>query len=203
MTTPEQFNEMSVEDLAQRQRELETRLQEVCANIVELVAKDVRRYMTRETRQRWLDHPDFAAAMDDASLSRLKAALDEQGEDCVQGLKDDLGGLEAWLVGGEPESRKTLEDNGAVWTSLQKIACKLSGVLSSFGFPPDRDAREGFSYELIYKTPAYFIDREYCPSYIEAYWRAVEEHQLISAALSQTRADEARARLEARWNEVF
>ena len=121
----------------------------------------------------------------------------------MQQLRDDLGPMEAWLLGGESENHKTLEANKAVWTTLQKIACKLSGVLSEAGFPPDQSGPEGITYDLVYKTPTYFIDREYCPSHIEAYWRAVQEHAQVAQALEHKRASQTRQELEARWNKIF
>ena len=203
MTKTYPFGNLSPDELDRRREEAEARLNEVCADIVSVVVKDVPRYMRREARLRWLDDPDFAAAMDDEQLKALKAGLDAAASESIVAVQRELGGLERWLTAEGSEDHKSLESNSSVWRSLQTIACKLSGVLSTFGFPPDADAPEGISHPLVYKTPAYFIDRDYCPSLIESYWRTLEEHQQIVGAAARTELGQKRSGQEERWKEIF
>ena len=203
MSKNDPYKSMSTSDLERRRKEAESRLEEVCRDIVAVVAKDVPRFMTREARLRWLEDPDFAATMDGAKLKGLKAGLEAAGAESIEAVGRELGGLDLWLSASDSENHKSLESNTAVWRSLQTIACKLSGVLSEFDFPADKDAPEGITYALVYRTPAYFIDRDYCPSLIESYWRIIQEHQQIAGAVAQTELGQKRADQEARWKEIF
>ncbi len=194
-----QFEHMSIEDLQLREQELEDRIMEVAVKIAELVGRDVPRYLEREARRRWLGEGAFATSMDDGRLKALKGELGELGKALNAEIRGDLADAALWLAGARAENHKSLEANGAVWAALQKIACKLSGLLARFDFPADAEAPAGITYDLVYKTPAYFIDREYCPSHIEAYWRLAEERAQIVEARAALEVEQSRKTLEARW----
>lgn len=199
MTNESSLDALSIDDLVQRRHAVEARLEETTARITGIVLKDIPRYLEREARRRWLSHADFAAAMGDAELEALKGDLRALADALTASVGAELGAADTWRTDAQPASARTLEDCRPVWVALQQVACSLSEVLSRHSFPHDEEAPEGIDYALIYKTPVYFIDGEYCPSMVETYWGLVAEHQALSGALTARQAAEQRQRLEARW----
>ncbi len=200
MTIEEPIGGLSPEALKARHEATAGRIEEIAARIVAIVQKDVPRFVEREVRKRWLDHPDFASAMDDQALASLKADMRQFAQAQSESLGQTLAQTERWLSATElPTERKTLEANAEVWSVFGSLACALAGFLGKHGFPSDQPESPEPVFDLAYRTPVYFIEREYCPSVIEAYWNVVEELLELVAAIEAQRAADHRKVLEARW----
>ncbi|MBH24531.1 MAG: hypothetical protein CMH57_08775 [Myxococcales bacterium] len=199
--------ELPQEDLdtlnAQR-AQLQEQIARVAVNIRDVVIKDIPRYLERETRWRWLQHTDFAAAMSDAQIRDLKTNIATLARELTPALTEALGDPEPWLAAPEPSGNKSLEGNPAVWAILQKIACQLSGLLSRFDFPTDPPSADGEQpeapYHLVYRTPTYFLDGQYCPRLVENYWNHIGHLRKVEEAIEQINLAGRRRELEARWS---
>lgn len=205
------MTEPTADDLATlqaRQEQLEAQLAALGDTIRQLVAKDVGRYLERETRWRWLQHVDFAQSMSDDQVRALKTDLKSLRDALIPEITEALGHSEVWTLPGHDaaaETSKSLHTNPRAWAILQQIACKLSATLSAHGFPPDPasdDAPAGDDappYQLVYQTPTYFIDGKYCPGQIETYWSAFNQLVQVRDAVAALTREQTRLALERRW----
>jgi len=196
----------SLETMAERREQLRKDLLDTAAKMRKVVAKDLRRFIERETRWRWLQHLDFADAMGDDDIAGLKKKLAELGDSLSSEIESELADEGCWLspTGTPPADKsKSLEHNAAVWSILQKVAFRLGEVLDSSNFPADPRDTEADTlptkYRLEYRTPAYFLDGAYCPSLIETYWSQLGELRELGDTIENTKSDSRRKKLEERW----
>lgn len=204
------MTEPTADDLATlqaRQEQLEAQIAALGDTIRQLVAKDIGRYLERETRWRWLQHVEFAQAMSDDHVRALKSELKTLKNTLAPEITEALGESDVWLQPDREatEPSKSLQANPHAWGILQRVACKLSATLSNHNFPPDPvsdDATEDADappYKLVYQTPAYFIDGKYCPGQIETYWSAFNQLVQVRDAVATLTREQDRLALERRW----
>lgn len=189
---------LSESDLSDRAELLESQIVASGSAILDVVCRDLGKYLEREAKRRFLEHVEFASAMDTPTLGRFRAGLKKLAGELETSLRADLTASDLWLAETLPDDRKSLRGNPPVWTALQSIACQLAGHLSAFDFPPDGDG-DGPAYLLEYDTPRYFIEHTYCPGLIEAYWKQNEELAAIRATESSRALAMSQDELEARW----
>ncbi len=192
---------LSEDDLDERAAQLEAQIVTSGAAILDVVVKDLDKFIPRETKRRFLDHVEFASAMDEATLRALKADLRTLTGTLTGTLRAELTANDIWLAAELPEDRKSMRGNPPVWMSLQKIACQLAGVFVKYGFPPDAPGQTP-EYNLEYDTPRYFIEHLYCPGLIEAYWKQNEELAMVRATAASRARALSQEDLEARWNAI-
>ena len=194
-----QYETLSVEQLHLREEQLCAQIVETGAAIVDVVAADLPRFLKRETKKRFLGNVDFGSSMDDDALKALKSALDNLAAEVQGTLRAELTARDVWLTDKVGDDRKSLEGNAAVWTIIQKVSHGLSELLAAHGFPADHEA-DGAQYNVVYRTPKYFIEHVYCPGLVEAYWKQVEEVVAIRAISDTLQTSATREVLEERWN---
>ena len=192
---------MSQEELDARAAHLKGQIVASGSAVLDVICMDLVRYLEREARRRFVQHVAFASTMDEQRLVALKQALKGLDQELQGGLKAQLEGSDAWVTAAAPEDRKSLRGNREVWAAIQAVACKLSGLLAEYGFPPDTDGGEP-AYELAYDTPRYFIGRAYCPGLIEAYWKQVEELGAVRETLAERSRNASQEALGARWDAI-
>jgi hypothetical protein len=192
---------MTQEALDERAAQFEEQIIASGAAVLDVVAKDLGRFLEREAKRRFVEQIEFASAMDEASLAAFRGALRELAVEAEATLRGELTGSPVWITDVLPEDRKTLRGNPAVWQAVQAVACKLAGLLGKYNFPPD-DGEEGPDYAIQYDTPRYFIDHIYCPGLIEAYWKQVEELAAVRGAIASRVRVKTQNALEARWDAI-
>lgn len=192
---------MSDDGLGARAEQLEAQIVASGGAILDVVCKDLPKYLDREAKRRFLEQVEFASAMDDLQLKAFRAALRALGAELEGKLRASLTASDVWLAEVLPDDRKSMRGNPPVWQAFQSIACKLAGLLAEYGFPADGDG-DGPDYTLEYDTPKYFIDHVYCPGLIEAYWKQNEELLSIRATANDRARALSQEELEARWNAI-
>lgn len=198
-----QFDKLPLEDLKRRQAQVKAQILESASSITDVVHRDAPRWMEREARKRFLEHVEFASQMSDAQLSEFKQALRASGEAVAQELAQELAQEKIWLTPAPaPENRKSLEGHPALWSLLQQTACKLSEILSRFEVPRDLGEDGDPPYQLVYRTPMYFVDGVYCPSLIETYWSRLDEFEDLEHSVEARQAVTSRQVLEKRWEDA-
>jgi hypothetical protein len=202
--------EATMETMAERREQLRKDLLATAAKIRGCVVKDLRRFIEREARWRWLQHLDFADGMSDGDIADLKKKLTDLADSVGREINSDLSDPAQWLAPREApasEQLKSLEHNTNVWAILQKPAFRLAEILEASGFPADpTDADRGDAshakYHLEYRTPLYFLEGTYCPSLIETYWNQLGELRELGDTIDSTQADARRQKLEERWGKL-
>ena len=192
---------MTQGDLDERAQQLEAQIVSSGSAVLDVICMDLSRYLEREAKRRFVEHVDFSTSMNQQTLVSLRKTLGALGNELGTSLQEALSGSSAWVIDRVPDDRKSLRGNGEVWVAIQAVACRLSGVLEQFGFPPDQGP-DGPAYVLEYDTPKYFIDRAYCPGLIEAYWKQVEELGAVRQTLAMRSRNESQEALGARWDAI-
>jgi hypothetical protein len=190
---------LSDDGLTDRAEQLRAQIVTSGAAILDVVVKDLDKYLQREAKRRFLEHVEFASAMDTARLQAFRGALRKLSGDLEGVLRADLTASDIWLAEELPEDRKSMRGNPPVWAVLQKIACQLAGLFAAYDFPPDVPGVSP-DYQLEYDTPRYFIEHLYCPGLIEAYWKQNEELAVVRTTETSRARALSQEELEARWN---
>lgn len=199
----------SMDTMVERREQLHRDLLGTAAKIRACVVKDLRRFIERETRWRWLEHLDFADAMSDEDIRALKQKLDALSDSVGKQIDDNLADDAQWLAptaAPPADQMKSIEHNTNVWAILQAVAFELAQILESSGFPADPASEDGDKphspYHLQYRTPVYFLDGIYCPSLIETYWNQLGELRKLGDTIDSTHAAARRKKLEERWGKI-
>ncbi|MEL6182689.1 MAG: hypothetical protein AAFS10_27270 [Myxococcota bacterium] len=197
-----------LETLNAQRSQIQDQITRTANSIRDVVVKDIPRFLERETRWRWLQHTDFAANMSDAQIRDLKAGIADLARDIAPKLSEGLSQAEPWLTPplAEDGPNRSLEANPEVWAILQKAACQLSGLLERFDFPtdpvPKGEDQPNVPYRIVYRTPTYFLNGQYCPRLVETYWNHIHHLHNVEEAIQAIHQEAQRHELEARWNKL-
>jgi hypothetical protein len=196
-----QYDKLTLDDLKRRQAQVKDQILDSAHAISQVILRDAPRWIEREARKRFLDHPDFASQMPDDALANFKKDVHDAAALATEQLTASLAAPDLWLIrANPPEARKSLEGHPTAWPALQQVAAALANTLSRYNVPRDPDADAGQPYLLTYRSPMYFVDGVYCPALIETFWARVDEHNALLDALDSRQAATSRQVLEQRWD---
>jgi hypothetical protein len=177
---------------------LDARLVELGVRVGRLLAADVRAFVPQAVRDRFLELPALADALDDAALADLKRATLEATDALAARVEHQLTSPAAWL-GAVPSRREgqgtpPLTEHPPVSAMVADIADTANGLLRTHGMavePP-----------LTYRLPMRFIDGDNLASLTMNFWKAVarrEEHRRRADASAAAAAAGERRR---RWDDA-
>ena len=198
-----QYDKFTLDDLKRHKAQVKRQILDSAGEIRTVLVHDVPRWIEREARKRWLEKVDFASQMDDAALAAFKKDVQALGASAGEEMDARLKEEALWLSSASPAAgRKSLEGHAQLWPVLQEAPCKLSALLSKHQLPPDDEFKPEPPYQLVYRSPMYFVDGVYCPGLIETYWGRLDEYSALEEAIAARQVVSSRERLEQRWDQA-
>lgn len=191
-------------DLDERHADATRRLLHAGSEICELIATDVVLYPDRELERRFLDRPEIASKMQDATIQQLRKRALELGARLSTTMRERLGQQELWLGLADrddvPEDGKELQFLPPVWSAvasegdaLGPIDAALEALAGEFGLGGDEREPGG------YHPPRRFIDRRYLPGLVESALRQVAALRRLRSELHARDVIHSQQTLSARW----
>ncbi len=168
----------------------------MAAEIRPVLAEDFVEYPAYEVRRRFVSAPDFAAALADGDIARLKAMLAARSAEARDAVLAAMADPDAWLAGVDcPGPGKSLAENERLWAMTSPIADLVREVLAAFGFPADDEPIE-------YRMPMRFIHKKYLPGLAEKYWALVADLREATARVREAEEGQVRETLGKRWDRM-
>jgi len=176
----------------------DARLVELGIRIGRLLAADVRAFVPQTVRDRFLDLPALADALDDAALADLKRATLEVTEALATRVERQLSAPAAWLgaVSTRREGHGTppLTEHPPVAAVAADIADALNALLAEQGL--------GLEPALGYRLPMRFIDGDNLATLTLNFWKAVARRDEQRRRAAATAASAAAGERRRRWDEA-
>jgi hypothetical protein len=192
--TPHDSGPETLAELTQRAEMVRDRIRHVAAEVKALLAEDLPKYVEREMKRGFVEHPDFASRLTDGALRDLKTAVRTEGEhgrDQVLAALDDEA---LWFPTGPlTEGRASVADSPGLWAAVGGITGTVRALRERFHYPPSLEPIE-------YKPPSWFIGRRYLPTLSEKYWRLIAELRELDTLAQGIKRDTSRSVLTKRWD---
>lgn len=191
-------------DLDERYADATRRLLHAGSEICELIATDVVLYPDRELERRFLDRPEIASRMQDATLLELRLRARALGASLAATMRERLGQQELWLGLADrddiPEDGKDLQLMPPIWSAvasdgdaLGPIDAAFEALASDYGLGGDEREPPG------YHPPRRFIDRRYLPGLVESALRQIAALRRLRHELHARDVIHNQQTLSARW----
>ena len=145
-------------------------------------------------RRAFIESVDQVEEKSDDEIADMKRKLSEFSSELVKKYRTLLlDNLDAWIGPDVPlDTGKTLDANPAISQTLRTIATDVEAFIVELGITP---------LDIVYKTPAYFINGKYAPGMIEKYWAALADLRALEAEHAAAVRDAKKARMAQRWDE--
>ena len=188
----------TVDELRASHEDQKERLGSVIDELIEVIVSDINPFLEREMRKVFVASGDFGAGFDDDKVLEIKKKLADQAEELGDKLKAKLGEQSLWIGEEVPSAEgKTLERNEMVWAELQSLSTTVVDTAKEIGFEePD----EG--WDIIYRTPTYFIDGVYAPGLIEKYWTQLQVMRQLEEEINEAEKELQKEQLAERWDRI-
>lgn len=183
------------EELQERLKVVEERVRRDAREIVEVLRIDFPQFISDTVKNRFLAS-DATEDLREEDVRALKDGAAQAGRQAVEEIVPALEDWSIWLEvpGPAPAAgeRRTLQANAEVHSRIQRVASLARGVLERHKLLDAGD--------VSYKLPRKFIPgRGYVVSFVESYWRNVEEYQALGAALKTITENERKKKQLDRW----
>ena len=194
------MDDLSLAELEQLIEMHRARVQQVADDIKALLKDDLPKFVEREMKRGFVNAPEFAAALDDATLSALKADMAHEGQATTEKILAALDDPDLWIPEGaeeedEDEPRRSMSANEPLWKVVSSICETVDMLRDRYGYPPAEEP-------TVYRPPTWFIGRRYLPSLTERYWRHVSELAEVQACVREIQHKQSRSELTRRWDQV-
>ena len=190
------MGDKTLEQLDEQIETIKAKLQLQISELVTIITNDLPDYALKNIRRAFIEDVDFSEKKSDAELAEFKAKVNDFGKLLANVVRTDLlADMNDWWG---PEisldaAGKTLDGNPKIHEKLAAIATRIADFL---------EKEKLQKIDIVYHTPARFIDGKYPPGMIEKYWsqlailRAAEEERAILDREAR------KARLAERWDSL-
>lgn len=171
-----------------------TKLDAQIRDLVEVIVNDIPTFAQKNVRRAFIESVDQVEEKSDDEIADMKRKLSEFSSELVKKYRTLLlDNLDAWIGPDVPlDTGKTLDANPAISQTLRTIATDVEAFIVELGITP---------LDIVYKTPAYFINGKYAPGMIEKYWAALADLRALEAEHAAAVRDAQKARMAQRWDE--
>lgn len=190
----------SYEELDEFESRLRRNLESNVADFLEIFQTDVATFVEKQVRNRFIGSPDFAEALDDDKILKLKNRIKEVGENIAKEVCEGLSGdMDFWFGPDVPLGEgKSMEAHTPLIERLQVAAVAASELLAEFKFPEN----DGGGYDIKYAPPAYFVNGKYAPGLAETFWRNLAQLDEVRRAREEQDVGRRRSVQRHRWDAV-
>ncbi|MBQ1924914.1 MAG: hypothetical protein II180_02190 [Proteobacteria bacterium] len=190
------MSESTIEQLDERIEQIKSKLQLQIEELVNIIANDLPDYALKHIRRAFIEDVDFAESKSDAELAAFKNKVAEFGQKLSEDVRanllenmDDWWGKDVSLTAAS----KTLDGNPAIAQKLSVISQRILDFL---------DAEHLQRVEVVYRTPARFIDGKYPPGMIEKYWAKLADLRAAEEERELLDREARKARIAQRWDSL-
>ena len=190
---------MSDKTLEQLDEEIElikSKLSAQIQDLVDVITNDLPDYALKNIRKAFIEDVDFAESKSDAELAEFKTRVSDFGKKLSSDVRASLlENMEDWwgpAVSCENGGKK-LDGNTAISAKLSVISQRIKDFLAAENLKP---------IEIVYNTPARFIDGKYPPAFIEKYWAQLANLRDAEAQRAELDLEARKARLAQRWDSI-
>lgn len=188
---------MSQKTLEQIDEQIESAKLKLNANIrelVEIIVNDIPTFAQKHVRRAFIENVDRVENKTDAEIAEIKEKLGVFSHNLVEKYRAELLADEnRWIGKDVPlDAGKTLDGNPFIAPILARIADDIRAFIESIDLLP---------LEMIYKTPAYFINGKYAPGMIEKYWAQLADLRSLEEEYAQIEHETRKNKLAQRWDE--
>ena len=190
------MSESTIEQLDERIEQIKSKLQLQIEELVTIITNDLPDYALKHIRRAFIEDVDFAEKKSDAELIEFKNKVAEFGKKLAEDVRasmlenmDDWWGKDVSLAAAS----KTLDGNPAIAQKLSVISQRILDFL---------DAEHLQRVEVIYRTPARFIDGKYPPGMIEKYWAKLADLRAAEEERELLDREARKARIAQRWDSL-
>lgn len=190
------MTEHTLEMLDEKVEFLKTKLNEQISELVEVIVGDIPAFTLRQIRRAFIEDVDFSEQKTDAELSEFKARVHAFGEQLATDVRASLlENPDLWRASDIDlaNAGKTLDGNTKIAEKFAVIPKRIAEFLVNEHIAP---------IEVVYKTPAYFINGKYTPGLIEKYWARLGELRAAEEERAVVDKEARKARLAQRWDEI-
>lgn len=190
------MSDKTLEQLDEQIESIKAKLQLQISEFVNLISNDLPDYALKQIRRAFIEDVDFSEQKSDAELAEFKEHVAAFGKKLAEDIRTSLlENMNDWWNSdiSLDGAGKTLDGNTAIAAKLGIISERICEFIKNENIQP---------IEVIYKTPARFIDGKYPPGMIEKYWsqlailRAAEDERAILDREAR------KARLAQRWDSL-
>lgn len=190
------MSEKTLEQLDEQIDAIKAKLQLQISALVDLITNDLPDYALKNIRRAFIEDVDFSEKKSDAELAEFKAKVADFGKQLATDIKkslledmNDWWGAEVSLEA----AGKTLEGNEKIHSKLNVISARILDFLEKENLQ---------KIEVVYHTPARFIDGKYPPGMIEKYWAQLADLRAAEEERAILDREARKARLAQRWDSL-
>lgn len=190
------MSESTIEQLDERIGQIKAKLQLQIEELVNIIANDLPDYALKHIRRAFIEDVEFAEKQSDAELAAFKAKVAEFGRKLSEDVRASLlENMDAWWGRGVSleGASKTLDGNPAISAKLAVVSQRILDFL---------DAAHLQRVEVVYRTPARFIDGKYPPGMIEKYWAKLADLRAAEDERELLDREARKARIAQRWDSI-
>lgn len=190
------MSDKTLEQLDEQIDAIKDKLQSQIKELVDIIANDLPDYALKSIRRAFIEDVDSAEQKSDAELAEFKSRVVEFGKKLAEDMRSSLlENMEQWWGNGVSieGAGKTLDGNKAIYAKLSMISERITAFIESEHLQ---------KIEVIYHTPARFIDGKYPPGMIEKYWSQLAILRNAEEERSVLDREARKARLAQRWDEL-
>ncbi len=190
------MSDKTLEQLDEQIESIKAKLQLQVSELVNLIANDLPDYALKQIRRAFIEDVDFSEQKSDAELVEFKNRVQTFGkklsEDVRASLLEDMN--DWWNTHVSLDGAgKTLDGNPAISQKLSTISTRICDFINDENLQP---------VEVVYKTPARFIEGKYPPGMIEKYWSQLAILRAAEEERSVLDREARKARLAQRWDSI-
>lgn len=161
--------------------------------IAALLATDAQAFFHREVKDRFIAAPEFADALEDAAVARLKRETAATAEAAAAALREALGDGTWSTVEAPADLDAPITAHPPVAAALGQLEAHLARFLEGHGIPGDPP---------LYTLPARFIDGENLVPLTRNLWKAARHLAAARGEVRETGRQQAADRRRQRWEEA-
>ncbi|MBR4984961.1 MAG: hypothetical protein IKY83_04400 [Proteobacteria bacterium] len=186
----------TIGQLDERIDQIKEKLQSQITELVDIIVNDLPEYVLKHIRRAFIEDVDFAEKKSDDDLKAFKARVSEFGKKLSDDVRASLlEDMDAWWgkdvsVSG---ASKTLDGNPAISAKLSVISQRILEFM---------DAESLARVEVVYRTPARFIEGKYPPGMIEKYWAKLADLRAAEEERELLDREARKARIAQRWDSL-
>ena len=172
--------------------QLKPQIEGICG----IIAGDLPNFVLRQVRLAFIEDLAYAQSKDDEALRALKGRIAAFGRVLSEEIKTSLlSDMALWWGQNVSLSQtgKTLEGNTGIWQILSGIPERILAYIRKEGIVP---------LDIVYTTPARFIEGKYLPGMIEKYWVQLAALRALEDALQAAELEAGKAVQASRWDSI-
>lgn len=188
------MNDSALHRLDGRLDSMRSKLDAQIRELADVIVNDIPTFAQKNVRKSFIESVDRVESKSDGEIAELKQKLRDFSASLTEKYRAALlAGMDIWRGSDVAlDAGKTLDGNAAVSAILSQIATDVAEFIEAADLCP---------IDIVYKTPAYFINGKYAPGMIEKYWMGLAALRALEKEREQAECEAKKVRVAQRWDE--